>query len=1103
MKKNLFNKFTLLFQDKETELNFLQKSLKAQKTQIMFLLFAMSILSIINIYYSVHYDKQMPFLFIYFAVFLGGLIFQIIYPFEKKNQFKQKELFLLITCISSLLFSIYEYQTSENVVMALLAGVVILQLSAILFLFGIRFFYSIIAGFIFVVFSETLAFLENTQSLLSHRLIIYFSLLVYQVAIYFSEKQKRENYQVNILLKKSNKKLQKFFIEFSKDEETTKLVLDKFPGMIISLSPEGEILFWNKECQRLTGYNIDEVKKKEGCLKLLYGKNIESKTFELFTKDKLHLDFETKITDKFGKKHIIRWKKITLYKYLAEVPEWYVGTDVTEEVEVWKNLKKRENELISTQNIALIGNWEWDIVANKLSISNQMYKLYNLNKNKTNQNEIELISQNLTKESIQTIEEDVRKAVENKKQAFAGEYTMVFKTGKCSIMYIQGQIIYNQKQEATKIYGTSQDISASKSAECKIKSIQQSLEHAQQIAKLGNIEYKVAKNKVYISKEVFRILEITNLKTFMFPEDLANSFNSEDYKTIYGFLKKEKNLTTEMTIKTPDGTNKILTVMGKTYYDEYNQVIKYLILQDNTALSKAIKELKKNKLRITNILTSLPDPIMLIDKEFNIKDVNTSVEKTFNREYEELLSLSLSQLFDKQEFKIFVRKAERLNNENNVLNNLQLQMKRKQGEKFPADISIVFMPNENKEIREYIIVTKDVTLQKKYEKRLKEARMQAEEADKLKSSFLANMSHEIRTPMNAIIGFSQMLIQADISQEEKEEYAGYISSNSNSLLTMIDDIIDISKIEAGQLKIKYKNVSIETICEHVLIIANEQKKIYKKHDLDIISTCEDKLYKSTVRMDKVRVIQVFTNLVTNAVKFTDIGFVKCSCEITKIDNKKYLKFSIQDTGVGIKYENADKIFSQFYRTENKGPIEYRGTGLGLALSKKLLTLMNGKIEVNSEEGKGSTFSFYIPYMPVERSYDKKINNNLVKKYDWKDKKIIIAEDDLGNYKFFELLLAPTNVEILHATDGQTAIALFQSEPNIDLVIMDIKLPEMDGYQATEKLKSMKKDLPIIAVTAFAMSDEKQKIMNFQFDDYLPKPVKNKKLLSVIDHFLSN
>ncbi|MEE4198633.1 MAG: response regulator [Bacteroidales bacterium] len=388
------------------------------------------------------------------------------------------------------------------------------------------------------------------------------------------------------------------------------------------------------------------------------------------------------------------------------------------------------------------------------------------------------------------------------------------------------------------------------------------------------------------------------------------------------------------------------------------------------------------------------------------------------------------------------------------------------------------------------------------EKNLLKAKMKAEESDQLKSAFLANMSHEIRTPMNAILGFTELLTMPDtaISPAEKQNYIKLIHHSGNNLLQLIDDIIDISKIEAGQLKIIPKECDVNQTLMDIYESYQEIKKQKGKEHIDLSVNLAEKNQQVITQTDPLRLIQIISNLIDNALKFTEEGFITFGYEIQKPD---LLLFYVKDTGIGMDEKKKEFIFERFRKIEDSKTKLYRGAGLGLAICKSLVELLGGKIWVESYRGSGSGFYFTIPYHKVKNPRNKKGTSLKDTNYQWKDKKILIAEDEPNNYFYIEEVLKRTHTKIIRANNGKEAIRIFKENPQIDLIIMDIKMPEMDGYEATTQIKKINKHIPIIAQSAYAMPGDIEKGYLMGINEYITKPVNPKKLLTILNKYLNS
>jgi PAS domain S-box-containing protein len=398
----------------------------------------------------------------------------------------------------------------------------------------------------------------------------------------------------------------------------------------------------------------------------------------------------------------------------------------------------------------------------------------------------------------------------------------------------------------------------------------------------------------------------------------------------------------------------------------------------------------------------------------------------------------------------------------------------------------------------------DITQQQKIEEQLILSKEKAEEADTLKSAFLANMSHEIRTPMNGILGFSDLLKSDEISDNERNSYIDIIQQSGKQLLNIINDILDISKIEVGQIQINEEDCSINDMLDEMVGLFKPEIIDKKKLKLEVHKDLTDK--ESIVLTDGVRVRQILTNLVNNALKFTirgyiEFGYLHIPASDPTDKTNHYLQFYVKDTGIGIPNSKREIIFDRFRQSDESHTRKFGGTGLGLAISKGFVELLGGKIWHESVEKMGSIFYFTIPYKVGEMERIQRIENKLASHYQWKNKTILIVEDDETSFKYLYNILNRAGLNILRATTGKEAVDACDKHSEIELVLMDIQLPGMSGYEATQKIREFKPDIPIIAQTAHALPEDKQKSIESGCNDYISKPIKRQSLLAKIDHFI--
>lgn len=394
-------------------------------------------------------------------------------------------------------------------------------------------------------------------------------------------------------------------------------------------------------------------------------------------------------------------------------------------------------------------------------------------------------------------------------------------------------------------------------------------------------------------------------------------------------------------------------------------------------------------------------------------------------------------------------------------------------------------------------IFKDVSFLMNIENELKNARDQAEESDRLKTSFLANMSHEIRTPMNGILGFANLLRDPDLTDDEKDLYLKQIDNSSNQLLNIIDDIIDISKIESGQLKISNKPVRINSILDEIYSSffhrirgdAPGQKKVTfnlekGNEDLDF-----------TIVTDDFRLSQIFNNLIGNAIKFTKEGHITFGYTLK---NNRYIQFYVTDSGMGIPAKNMKLIFDRFGQVNQTESYQPTGTGLGLPISKSLLKLMGGEMWVESKVGEGSSFFFTLPLVIEEPREESQILISN-KSYNWKDKRILVAEDEELNWFFIREMLRKTGAEVQRAINGMEAVSIARKY-SPDIILMDIKMPELNGIDATRKIRLLDRQVPIIAQTAFVMAQEKEESLLAGCNHFVTKPLDRTIIMELIDSY---
>jgi len=376
--------------------------------------------------------------------------------------------------------------------------------------------------------------------------------------------------------------------------------------------------------------------------------------------------------------------------------------------------------------------------------------------------------------------------------------------------------------------------------------------------------------------------------------------------------------------------------------------------------------------------------------------------------------------------------------------------------------------------------------------------IKARESDSLKSAFIANLSHKLRTPLNSISGFVNLLSDKELSDEDFEHFINIINLNIQRLLHLVADVIDISKIQTGQIQIQKTKVHLNSLFAEIKQSADEFLDLYHKENLQLILNLPEENFQMETDPDRLK--QVFGYLIDNAVKFTNHGSVEIGY---KPDPDNTVILFVKDTGIGIPPDKSGTVFIPFNQFDQYYIRKYEGTGLGLAISNGIVALMQGTIWIESEHGVGTTFWIKLPLI---QNTEEQESVNIYpdhgdEEINWSGKKILIVEDVINNYELLETMLHRTGATIIWADTGEIALQFFNSNPDLDLVLMDIKLPDIDGLELTRQMKAIRPDMPIVAQTAFALTGDREKVLESGCDEYLPKPISRIKLLRVLSEFI--
>jgi len=499
------------------------------------------------------------------------------------------------------------------------------------------------------------------------------------------------------------------------------------------------------------------------------------------------------------------------------------------------------------------------------------------------------------------------------------------------------------------------------------------------------------------------------------------------------------------------------------------------------------------------LVQSANDGISFYDRDWKLKYANTAFYSMIGYEKDSYNALNQIDLIHPDDQDYQLKKEQAL--AHNGFFETELRLRHKTGHYMNLSSRSVTVRSDSGEVLGALTISRDITRMKQVHEDLIKANIGAEASNRLKSNFLANISHEIRTPLNSVVGFSNLLLSNNLPNEVKEEYIEHINHNSERLLQIIGDIIDLSRLESSQIEITYEEASLNTIVNEII---EEARQVIKRNEKSIILNVKNYFEDigDLIFTDRIWLKRVLNHLMDNAVKFTLEG----SVEFSYLLENQNIVFKIRDTGIGINKENLGHIFEEFRQEFDGHHRPFEGLGIGLTLAKEVIERMGGKIFVESEKGVGSEFSFSIPYRPAGSTKAKVAilnNEHLIKNIDWSSKKCLLVDDNKDVLIYLNRILTDTGVAIITARSGFEALAIIKANPDIDVVLLDMQMPEMNGIEATKEIRKIRKNLPIIAQTAFIFEDDKDIILEAGCDACLIKPIRREHLLTVMSSFVKS
>ncbi len=764
-------------------------------------------------------------------------------------------------------------------------------------------------------------------------------------------------------------------------------------------------------------------------------------------------------------------------------------TDISEQKKYADALKENEALLLEAQAIAKTGNWWFDHHTKETNWSKSLYALL----------EVESIPAGISKYDyyISLVHAEDRENVYkyfstiHKGSESQCEHKLV--TPKGNLKYFRasnGELVRDQDGKPKRSFGVLQDITQTKLSEKIIKISQAELLEAQTIARIGNWTWDLSLNKASWSDEINNIYEINNEEAAEanFIKLLAKYVHPNDRPILKKHLKDIANIernSYEYRIITQKGSLKYLSVIiGKLILREDGSVRKIIgTLQDITDRKQAEIEYQRTENKFKLILETIKTPAVSVDNNYNVIFCNKYMADLLGYDQREILGLNWAEKFVPENLRnntseLFENDSFRPQNINAVIC--------RNGEQRIISWQNTISYDENGKIKEVTGIGEDITDRQKATQELISAKELAEKSSQFKSEFLSIMSHEIRTPMNAVIGTTNLLLSED-PKPEQLEYLNTLKFSGENLLAIINDILDYNKIEAGKLELNKIPFNIYHLVQKIKQ-SFYSKAVEKGLEVELII---DENIPEYLTGDHIRLSQVLNNLLSNAVKFTHAGKV-----IIRLD-KEYLndtnvtvKFTIADTGIGIAAANLAIIFDPFEQESQHSDNNYGGTGLGLAITKRLVELHQSTISVASEPGKGTVFTFSILFNVAQNETGKEnlampaLETNLTS--DMVGMRVLIVDDNKMNLMIASKFLKKWQVEVDEAISGALAIEMVNNN-NYDLIIMDLQMPEMDGFEATRIIKKTNPQIAVIALTADAMPETHSKAFAAGMCDYLTKP----------------
>lgn len=887
-----------------------------------------------------------------------------------------------------------------------------------------------------------------------------------------------------------------------KSELTNRLIMNSSLDAIVMINDKGEIVFWNPQAEKTFGWKKSEARGRNLAdimipQKFKAAHNNGMQHFNATGQGNvLNKIIEITAVNKSGREFPV---ELSIIPIKQQAGMFFCGfiRDISER-------KKAETDLKASQELwqfalegAGDGVWEYDFETNETFFSRQYKKMLGYEDDEFANDEDEWLKR-IHPQDVKIIKATDEEYFSNKITSHQREYRIMHRDGHYLWILDRGMVInYTSTGKPKRIIGTHTNITERKQAEEEYRRIS-----VVASANENGVLFTDAEGKIFWTNEGFVRLTGFNKDEIIGKTPLQVGegplSKSEALLSMVTAFFEGRSFNVELIHYKKDRSWFWARITGQAMLDTDGRVVQYFAIIEDITYEKEIEQtLKLKEEKYRSIIANMNLGLLEVDDEEKIQFANQSLCDMSGYPLKELLGKKASTLFTKEERQEYIESKNELRKKG-ISDAYEVCLKNRSGETKWWLISGAPRYNDNGDLVGSIGIHLDITQQKLLELELIEAREQAESSVNAKQMFLANMSHEIRTPMNAILGMTNQLGKTKLTQDQ-HFYLNTIHSAADNLLIIINDILDLSKIDAGKLTLEKIGFEPKTVLSRVMQVMVHRAE---EKGLNFINSfCDTKL--SAILMgDPYRLNQVLLNLISNAIKFTQKGTVDITCTVLEdAINKQSISFTVSDTGIGMDESFAKNLFDKFSQEDSSIIRKYGGTGLGMSISKELIDLMDGNIQVKSKKGVGTSISIVIDFDKgnIEDLPFKEIvatDTTLLQ-----GKKILVTDDNEMNQLVAATILLNYGAEITEAFNGAEAIEKIK-ETAFDLVLMDVQMPVMDGIEAVKIIReTIDKNLPIVALTAYAINGDNQKCIAAGMNDYLSKPFEESQLLNIVSKWL--